>query len=41
MPRKGRNKPGAEHVDQDKAVASSTEKFGCLAIDNLYNVMVL
>lgn len=41
MPRKGRNKPGAEHEDQQEAVASDVQKFGCLAVDNLYNVMVL
>lgn len=40
MPRKGRKKPGAENDDQDGGVASNAGKYGCLAVDNLYNVMV-
>ncbi|KAL3497193.1 DDHD domain-containing protein [Aspergillus germanicus] len=38
-PRKGRNKPGAEGDDRLKGVASDVDTYGCLAVDNLYNIM--
>jgi hypothetical protein len=40
MPRRGRNKPGAEHGDDlGKDIAGEAGTFGCLAVDNLYNIM--
>jgi hypothetical protein len=40
MPRKGQNKPGAElGDDKDKSIVSDQGTFGCLAVDNIYNVM--
>jgi hypothetical protein len=38
-PRKGRNKPGAEGDDRLKGVAGDVDTYGCLAVDNLYNIM--
>jgi hypothetical protein len=38
-PRKGRNKPGSEGDDQLTGVASDVDTYGCLAVDNLYNIM--
>ncbi|PSS22142.1 hypothetical protein M430DRAFT_118339 [Amorphotheca resinae ATCC 22711] len=39
-PRLGRNKPGADYVDSnDKTLTGSAGTFGCLAVDNIYNVM--
>lgn len=37
VPRKGRNKPGMEGVDSQSGIASEA-KYGCLAVDNLYNI---
>jgi DDHD domain len=40
MPRKDRNKPGAQYGDdKEKHVVGEVGTFGCLAVDNLYNVM--
>jgi hypothetical protein len=40
LPRKGRNKPDAEPGDdKEKQIAGEAGTFGCLAVDNLYNVM--
>jgi hypothetical protein len=40
IPRKGRNKPGAEMGDdKDKDIVGEQGTFGCLAVDNIYNVM--
>ncbi|KAL2843304.1 DDHD domain-containing protein [Aspergillus pseudoustus] len=38
-PRKGRDKPGAEGDDRLQGVASDVDTYGCLAVDNLYNIM--
>ncbi|KAL3467269.1 DDHD domain-containing protein [Aspergillus heterothallicus] len=38
-PRKGRDKPGAEGDDRLRGVASDVDTYGCLAVDNLYNIM--
>ncbi|KAL2818197.1 DDHD domain-containing protein [Aspergillus cavernicola] len=38
-PRRGRNKPGCEGDDQLRGVASEADNYGCLAVDNLYNIM--
>ncbi|EHY53133.1 hypothetical protein HRR83_006022 [Exophiala dermatitidis] len=37
VPRKGRNKPGMEGEDRQPGIASEA-KYGCLAVDNLYNI---
>jgi hypothetical protein len=40
IPRRGQSKPGAEHGDeQDKAIAGDVGIFGCMAVDNVYNIM--
>jgi DDHD domain len=40
LPRRGQNKPGAGHSDeQDKAIVGDVGTFGCLAVDNIYNIM--
>ncbi|KAF9889543.1 hypothetical protein FE257_007253 [Aspergillus nanangensis] len=39
MPRRGRNKPGCEGEDLLCGVAGEADKYGCLAVDNLYNIM--
>ena len=40
IPRKGQSKPGAEvGDDKDKTIVSDAGMFGCLAVDNIYNVM--
>ncbi|KAF3384566.1 hypothetical protein F1880_002795 [Penicillium rolfsii] len=38
-PRKGREKPGSEGEDRLPGVAGEAGKYGCLAVDNLYNIM--
>ncbi|KAL4782091.1 DDHD domain-containing protein [Aspergillus varians] len=38
-PRKGRNKPGSEGDDRLEGVAGEVDTYGCLAVDNLYNIM--
>lgn len=40
VPRKGRNKPGAGSDGQDESITGDADSYGCLAVDNLYNVMV-
>lgn len=41
-PRRGQNKPCAEYADDnDRAIVSNAGTFGCLAVDNVYNVMDL
>ncbi|KAI9803394.1 MAG: hypothetical protein M1833_000913 [Piccolia ochrophora] len=39
IPRKGRNKPGAEDEDAVKKVAGEAGTYGCLAVDNIYNIL--
>ena len=39
IPRKGREKPEAEIEVNDTGVAGHSGTFGCLAVDNLYNIM--
>ncbi|KAG0651325.1 putative phospholipase [Hyphodiscus hymeniophilus] len=40
VPRKGQNKPGADvGDDKDKSIVGEQGTFGCLAVDNIYNVM--
>jgi hypothetical protein len=39
VPRRGRHKPGAEGSD-DETLTGEIGQFGCLAVDNLYNIMV-
>ncbi|KAF4446321.1 hypothetical protein F53441_10028 [Fusarium austroafricanum] len=40
MPRRGRRKPGADSVDiVSKDVVAEAGTFGCLAIDNIYNIL--
>ncbi|KAI9809942.1 MAG: hypothetical protein M1825_000375 [Sarcosagium campestre] len=39
LPRRGRNKPGAEDEDIGKDVAGEAGTYGCLAVDNIYNVL--
>jgi hypothetical protein len=41
-PRLGQNKPCAEYADDnDKGIGGSAGTYGCLAVDNIYNVMDL
>lgn len=37
VPRKGRNKPGMDGEDRQPGIASEA-KYGCLAVDNIYNI---
>lgn len=39
LPRKGRDKPGSEGEDQVRGVAGESGSYGCLAVDNFYNIM--
>ena len=39
LPRKGRNKPDSNGDDLGAGVAGEAGSYGCLAVDNLYNVM--
>ncbi|CAG7925475.1 unnamed protein product [Penicillium olsonii] len=39
LPRKGRSKPGSEGDDLLRGVAGEAGQYGCLAVDNLYNIM--
>lgn len=39
LPRKGRNKSGSEGDDLVRGVAGEPGNYGCLAVDNLYNIM--
>ncbi|KAJ6078536.1 hypothetical protein N7467_008289 [Penicillium canescens] len=39
LPRKGRDKPGSEGDDRLRGVAGEPGQYGCLAVDNLYNIM--
>ncbi|OKL57646.1 hypothetical protein UA08_07152 [Talaromyces atroroseus] len=39
LPRRGRNKPGREGEDMQRGVAGEAKKYGCVALDNLYNIM--
>ena len=40
IPRKGKSKPGAElGDDHDKLIIGDAGTFGCLSVDNIYNVM--
>ena len=39
LPRKGREKPGADGEDNRAGVTGEAGTFGCLAIDNLYNIL--
>jgi len=38
-PRKGMQKPGMELEDRGTGVASEEPRYGCLAVDNLYNII--
>jgi hypothetical protein len=39
-PRRGQNKPGTEAVDyEDKSIVGEKGTLGCLAVDNIYNIM--
>lgn len=39
IPRRGRDKPGADGEDLSTSLAGEANTYGCLAVDNLYNVM--
>ncbi|PWY89049.1 hypothetical protein BO70DRAFT_359365 [Aspergillus heteromorphus CBS 117.55] len=39
LPRRGREKPGCEGDDRLRGVAGEADTYGCLAVDNLYNIM--
>jgi hypothetical protein len=39
LPRKGRRKPGSFGEDQEPGVAGEAGKYGCMAVDNVYNVL--
>lgn len=39
LPRRGRDKPGCEGDDRLNGVAGEADTYGCLAVDNLYNIM--
>ncbi|PYH43937.1 DDHD family phospholipase [Aspergillus saccharolyticus JOP 1030-1] len=39
LPRRGRDKPGCEGDDRLPGVAGEADTYGCLAVDNLYNIM--
>lgn len=39
LPRKGRNKPGADGEDLGEGVAGEVGTYGCMAADNIYNVL--
>ncbi|RHZ63758.1 uncharacterized protein CDV56_105003 [Aspergillus thermomutatus] len=39
LPRRGRDKPGYEGEDRLRGVAGEPDTYGCLAVDNLYNIM--
>jgi hypothetical protein len=39
LPRRGRDKPGCEGDDLVRGVAGEADTYGCLAVDNLYNIM--
>ncbi|KAJ5945641.1 hypothetical protein N7454_002480 [Penicillium verhagenii] len=39
LPRKGRDKPGSEGEDRLRGVAGEPGTYGCLAVDNLYNIL--
>ncbi|EZF35821.1 phospholipase [Trichophyton mentagrophytes] len=40
LPRKGRNKPGMDHgEDAGRGIAGQAGKYGCLAVDNIYNIL--
>ncbi|PLB51055.1 hypothetical protein P170DRAFT_425338 [Aspergillus steynii IBT 23096] len=39
LPRRGRDKPGCEGDDRLRGVAGDADTYGCLAVDNLYNIM--
>lgn len=40
IPRKGRGKPGVEkRDDNDPTITGNAGTFGCLAVDNIYNIM--
>ncbi|PYI14598.1 hypothetical protein BO99DRAFT_394305 [Aspergillus violaceofuscus CBS 115571] len=39
LPRRGRDKPGCEGDDRLRGVAGEADIYGCLAVDNLYNIM--
>ncbi|TVY23400.1 putative phospholipase [Lachnellula hyalina] len=40
LPRRGQGKPDAEHRDElDKKITGESGTFGCMAVDNVYNIM--
>lgn len=39
LPRRGRNKPGTFGEDKEPGVGGEAGKYGCMAVDNVYNVL--
>ncbi|KAI5294140.1 hypothetical protein KEM55_006753 [Ascosphaera atra] len=39
LPRRGRGKPGSEGDDLQKWIAAEEGTYGCLAVDNVYNIL--
>ncbi|KAK2794287.1 hypothetical protein FQN52_008645 [Onygenales sp. PD_12] len=39
LPRRNRRKPGTHGEDQERGIAGEAGTYGCLAVDNIYNVM--
>ncbi|KAI5299751.1 hypothetical protein KEM56_002982, partial [Ascosphaera pollenicola] len=39
LPRRGRNKPGSDRHDMHEGITGEQGTYGCLAVDNLYNIM--
>ena len=39
LPRRGRNKPGFEGEDRGKGIAGEAGTYGCLAVNNIYNII--
>lgn len=39
LPRKGRRKPGTSGEDLEPGVAGEAGTYGCMAVDNVYNVL--
>lgn len=39
LPRRGRGKPGSANEDRQRGVAGEAGTYGCLAVDNVYNII--
>lgn len=39
LPRKGRSKAGSDGDDLLRGVAGEAGEYGCIAVDNLYNIL--